>query len=64
VSGVEASLVGTVTREDGTRQVTLNGWPLYRFGKDTPGAAKGEGVGGTWHAIAPTGKPAVTAAPR
>jgi predicted lipoprotein with Yx(FWY)xxD motif len=62
VSGVEQSLVGSVTREDGTRQVTLNGWPLYRFAKDTPGATAGEGVGGTWHAIAPTGKPAVAAA--
>lgn len=64
VAGVEQSLVGTVAREDGARQVTLNGWPLYRFSKDTPGATKGEGIGGTWHAIAPTGKPAVNSAPR
>lgn len=63
VTGVDRSLVGTVAREDGTQQVTLNGWPLYRFSKDTPGATRGEGIGGTWHAIAPTGKPAV-AAPR
>jgi predicted lipoprotein with Yx(FWY)xxD motif len=64
VSGVEQSLVGTVAREDGSQQVTLNGWPLYRFSKDTPGATNGEGVGGTWRAIAPTGKPAVAAAPK
>lgn len=63
VTGVDQALVGAVAREDGTRQVTLNGWPLYRFSKDTAGATKGEGVGGTWHAIAPTGKPAVATAP-
>jgi len=59
VNGVDAALVGTVTRDDGSAQVTLNGWPLYTFAKDGPGETKGEGVGGTWHAIAPTGKPAV-----
>ena len=64
LSGVEQSLVGTVTRPDGARQVTLNGWPLYRYSKDTPGAATGEGIGGTWHAVAPTGKPAVATAPK
>jgi predicted lipoprotein with Yx(FWY)xxD motif len=62
VSGVDAGLVGTVTRDDGAQQVTLNGWPLYSFAKDEPGQAKGEGVGGTWHAIAPTGKPAAAGA--
>lgn len=64
VNGVDGSLVGTVAREDGSRQVTLNGWPLYRYSKDTPGTTQGEGIGGTWHAVAPTGKPAVAAAPR
>ena len=64
VSGVDQALVGTVAREDGGQQVTLNGWPLYKFSKDTPGATNGEGVGGTWHAIAPTGKPAVAVAAR
>lgn len=63
VSGVDQALVGTVAREDGTQQVTLGGWPLYKFSKDTQDATKGEGVGGTWHAVAPTVKPAV-AVPR
>lgn len=58
VSGVDPTLVGTVARDDGSQQVTLNGWPLYTFAKDEPGQTKGEGVGGTWHAIAPNGKPA------
>lgn len=61
VSGVDAGLVGTVTRDDGAQQMTLNGWPLYSFAKDEPGQTTGEGVGGTWHAIAPNGKPAAGA---
>ena len=49
VSGVDQSLVGTVTRPDGTTQVTVKGWPVYRFAKDTaPGQTNGHGVGGTW----------------
>ncbi len=58
-SGVDQALVGTLTRADGAEQVTLNGWPLYTYAADGPGETKGEGVGGTWHAIAPSGKPAV-----
>ncbi|MFJ7159707.1 SCO0930 family lipoprotein [Streptomyces sp. NPDC101118] len=53
---VDPALLGSVTRSDGTRQLTLGGWPVYRYAKDTaPGQAKGEGVGGTWHALAPDG---------
>ena len=60
VEGVQQSLVGKVKRPDGTWQVTLGGWPLYRFAKDqSPGDVKGQGVGGTWYAAAPTGKKAV-----
>ncbi|MGO1050674.1 hypothetical protein [Crossiella sp. CA198] len=59
VDGVQRSAVGTVTRPDGTRQLTLKGWPLYRFNKDLkPGDAKGQGVGGTWFGITPDGKKA------
>jgi hypothetical protein len=55
---VPADLVGTVGRPDGTQQLTLNGWPLYRFAKDTaPGDVNGEGVDGTWRAIGTDGKP-------
>lgn len=59
VDGLSADLVGTVGRPDGSQQLTLNGWPLYRFAKDTaPGDVKGQGVGGTWQAIGPDGRPA------
>ncbi|MEU8117652.1 hypothetical protein AB0C21_02970 [Spirillospora sp. NPDC049024] len=59
VKGVQQSLVGKVKRPDGKWQVTLGGWPLYRFAKDlSPGDTRGQGVGGTWYAAAPTGKKA------
>ncbi|MFF3209072.1 SCO0930 family lipoprotein [Streptomyces sp. NPDC002886] len=61
-AGANAGLLGSVERPDGTRQLTLGGWPVYRYAKDTlPGEAKGEGVGGTWHALAADGKKAVDA---
>ncbi|MFD7256136.1 SCO0930 family lipoprotein [Streptomyces sp. NPDC059874] len=57
--GIEAGLLGSVARADGTRQLTLAGWPVYRYAKDTaPGEALGEGVGGTWHVMGADGKPA------
>src|SRR5262245_19060424 len=50
--------LGTVTRPDGTKQVTVDGKPLYTFAEDSPGSVKGNGFtdafGGqhfTWHAI-------------
>jgi len=49
-----AALTGTltlITRADGTRQLTYNGHPLYRFAGDpAPGDTNGDGVGGIWHA--------------
>ena len=56
VKGVSSSIVGKVRREDGSWQLTLHGWPVYRFAGDTaPGQWKGQGVGGTWHTIKRTG---------
>ena len=51
VQGVDKSLVGKVTRSDGTEQITVGGWALYRYAKDTKaGDATGQGVGGAWYA--------------
>ncbi|MFF5670838.1 SCO0930 family lipoprotein [Streptomyces hygroscopicus] len=62
-AGIDAGELGSVTRSDGTKQLTLAGWPVYRFAGDTkPGDTKGQGVGGTWNALAPDGKPAGTSA--
>ncbi|MBY8874506.1 hypothetical protein K7640_22010 [Micromonospora sp. PLK6-60] len=56
-SGINPKLVGYVERADGTCQVTIAGWPVYLFAKDTePGDTLGQGVGGTWFAISPTGE--------
>ena len=63
LKGVSADKVGTVDRADGTKQLTLNGWPLYRYAKDAqPGDTTGNGVGGTWKALNPEGKPVAPAA--
>ncbi|WP_197085084.1 hypothetical protein [Saccharothrix sp. ST-888] len=63
VDGVPTSKIGIVTRTDGTRQVTIGGWPVYRFSKDTaPGQTNGEGVGGTWFAVSPSGGKVLPAA--
>ena len=57
LEGVDPALVGTLARADGTVQMTLGGWPLYRFVDDTaPGDTLGEDVGGNWSAVAADGK--------
>jgi predicted lipoprotein with Yx(FWY)xxD motif len=54
--GIDAKLVGTMRRADGGMQLTLAGWPLYRYTGDTkPGAWKGQGAGGAWWVVTPTG---------
>jgi predicted lipoprotein with Yx(FWY)xxD motif len=49
--------LGTIKRPDnGKRQVTFDGRPLYAFEEDTkPGDVKGQGIKdvGTWHAASP-----------
>jgi predicted lipoprotein with Yx(FWY)xxD motif len=58
--GVDAAMLGTITREDGTMQVTYNGWPLYLFEEDgAPGDVNGQGLeefGGLWYLVSPTGE--------
>jgi predicted lipoprotein with Yx(FWY)xxD motif len=52
VTGVDPALVGIVARSDGTQQVTVGGWPVYLYVKDTkPGQTNGHGVGGVWFVI-------------
>lgn len=61
----QATDLGTITRSDGTKQVTYDGHPLYYFVGDTgPGTDKGQGVdgfGAKWWLVAPTGSSITTA---
>src|ERR1700754_2722697 len=63
VEGVAQDAVGTINRPDGSIQLTLGGWPVYRYSGDPqPGATTGQGVGGTWSAVTPEGGKATPAA--
>jgi predicted lipoprotein with Yx(FWY)xxD motif len=56
VTGLDRNAVGMIKRPDGAMQLTLGGWPLYRYAPEQPGELKGENVGGVWFASGPTGK--------
>jgi predicted lipoprotein with Yx(FWY)xxD motif len=61
--GVQANLIGTTQRKDGTTQVTYNGWPVYYFKNDkNPGDTNGQAVTGNWWVIMADGT-AITSAP-
>ncbi len=48
--------VGTIVRDDGRRQVTVDGWPLYQYtGDAVPCDTNGIGADGEWFAVAPNG---------
>ena len=47
--GVNADKLDVYTRDDGSDQVTYNGWPLYYYVSDTnPGDTKGQAVPNWW----------------
>jgi len=49
---------GTITREDGLKQATYKGWPLYYYVKDqTSGDTLGQGVNNVWFVINPDNFP-------
>jgi predicted lipoprotein with Yx(FWY)xxD motif len=44
----------TITREDGSKQLTYKGWPLYLYSGDTkPFETNGQGVNGLWFVVQP-----------
>lgn len=58
LDGIDRSSIGFIQR-DGAFQVTIGGWPVYLFSKDTKaGDANGQGVGGTWFGVKPDGEKA------
>lgn len=57
--GKASGKVGTTTRSDGSKQLTYDGHPLYRYaGDSTAGQDKGQGKninGGLWWIVSPSG---------
>jgi predicted lipoprotein with Yx(FWY)xxD motif len=57
--GIDASLLGTIRRRDGRRQVTYAGQPLYYYAHEAPGEVRCHNVnlnGGLWWVVGPDGK--------
>ncbi len=55
--GVAGDQLGSITRDDGSTQVTYNGRPLYYFAPDEkPGDANGQGVGDIWFVVSAEGE--------
>ena len=54
-----SSMLGSTTRTDGSKQLTLDGHPLYRYiGDHSAGQTNGQGLnlnGGLWWLVAPGG---------
>lgn len=65
--GISAGALTLVKRSDGSKQVTLNGHPLYYFaGDQSAGQTNGQGVdefGAEWWTVGPSGTK-VTVAPK
>ena len=56
--GVTSGALGLITRADGSKQVTYNGWPLYHFaGDEKAGDAEGQSSGGVWFVVSVFGGP-------
>jgi predicted lipoprotein with Yx(FWY)xxD motif len=60
IAGAKRSLLGTIRRADGRRQVTFAGHPLYFFSGDTKrGQTNGEGLkdfGAGWYVLSTSGQ--------
>jgi predicted lipoprotein with Yx(FWY)xxD motif len=61
MTGLDASALGTITRDNGDKQVTYHGHPLYYYAADasSPGKTKGEDLnqfGSTWYLVNSGGK--------
>ena len=56
---VQQSLIGVITRSEGSTQVTYRDWPLYYFISDSnPGDTTGQGInsfGEKWYLVKPDG---------
>lgn len=56
--GVNAADFGTITRDDGKKQTTFRGYPLYYFINDKrAGETNGQGVNNAWFVVDPDNFP-------
>ena len=56
--GADDALLGTTERDDGSLQVTYDGWPVYLWASDQePGDATGQGVEDVWWVLEADGTP-------
>lgn len=63
-AGLNAADFGTITREDGAKQTTFRGYPLYYWVKDTmSGQTSGQDVGKVWYVVDPATFQAPAATP-
>ena len=55
-AGLDAKVFSVVARPDGSYQLKAGKWPLYRYAGDAKaGDTNGQGSGGVWFAVTPTG---------
>jgi predicted lipoprotein with Yx(FWY)xxD motif len=57
--GINAALMGTTKRRDGTLQITYAGQPLYYYAHEDPGEVRCHNVnlnGGLWWVVGPEGR--------
>jgi len=53
-AGIDVAAIGVITREDGLKQTTYKGLPLYYFFKDKDvNDVNGQGVNNVWFVVAP-----------
>lgn len=56
-AGLDAAMLTTVDRTDGTKQLKYGDWPLYLFaGDQTAGDTNGQGLNSKWYVIGADGK--------
>ena len=54
----------SISRDDGAKQLTYNGQPLYRYAGDkSPGQTNGDGIGGVWFVASVTAQATSAASP-
>jgi predicted lipoprotein with Yx(FWY)xxD motif len=57
-------VTGTVATIAATKQITIDGRPIYTYSDDkSPGDVKGQGTGGIWYVVSPAGKEITKKAP-